>query len=265
MTERLRFDANLKWLFTERPFLERFDAAAAAGFSAVEFASPYEYPASDLRRRLNDAGLKQILINTPAGAEGSPTRQGAAAVPGAEQEYREGLMRALEYATELGAGLVHAMAGIRPADVTRERSFATLVANVAWSAEQAHGTGVRLVLEAINKRDSPGFGLESMETAATVADIVGVENVGILFDVYHAQVDRGDVVTRFLQLLPNIAHVQVADNPGRHEPGSGEIGYSFVFDQIAASGYLGWIGCEYAPAAETELGLSWIHDLAGLE
>ena len=263
MSRRLKFDANLKWLFTERPFLERFDAAAAAGFTAVEFASPYEYSAIDLRRRLDDAGLQQILINTPAGPDGSATKNGAACIPGAEVEFRDGVTLALEYATQLGAGLIHVMAGIRPAEVTEHDSFDTFVANIGWAADQARSAGVRLVLEAINKRDTPGFGLASMEVAASVAELIGLDAVGVLFDVYHAQVDRGDITTRFANLLPSIGHVQVADNPGRHEPGTGEVAYGYLFGQIARSGYSGWIGCEYTPARETVEGLSWMTDLAG--
>jgi hydroxypyruvate isomerase len=258
MSGRLRFDANLKWLFTEVPFLERFDEAAKAGFTAVEYAAPYDYSAGELRRRLDDAGLHQILINTPSGPDGSPTRNGAACVPGAEREFREGVVKALDYATELGAPLVHLMAGVRPAEVDEDRSFATLVLNVGWAAEQARTCGVRLVLEAINKRDVPGFGLASMEAAATVAEVVGNDAVSVLFDIYHAQVDRGDLALRLDALLPCVGHIQVADNPGRHEPGTGEIAYPFIFEKIADSGYPGWIGCEYAPLGDTLQGLGWL-------
>ena len=254
----VRLAANLKWMFTEVPFAERFDAAAEAGFTAVEFASPYELTPAEVRRLLDDAGLAQILINTPAGAPGSATASGAAYVPGAEQEFRDGVLRALEYADVLGARVVHAMAGIRPAEADIDAAFATYVSNISWAAEQARGTGVRLVLEAINKRDQPGYGLASMETAAAVAQAVDPAVVGVLFDVYHAQVDRGNVIERFERLHPLVAHVQIADNPGRGEPGTGEIAYERVLARIAQSGYAGWIGCEYAPFAGTREGLSWI-------
>ncbi|WP_337002480.1 MULTISPECIES: hydroxypyruvate isomerase family protein [unclassified Microbacterium] len=254
----VRLAANLKWMFTELPFVERFDAAAEAGFTAVEFASPYELAPAEVRRLLDDAGLRQILINTPAGAPASATASGAAYVPGAEQEFRDGLLRALEYADVLGAGVVHAMAGIKPADADEDTAFATYQANISWAADQARGTGVRLALEAINKRDQPGYGLDSMETAAAVARAVDPETVGVLFDVYHAQVDRGNIIERFEQLFPVIVHVQIADNPGRGEPGTGEIAYERVLDRIAQSGYPGWIGCEYGPVAGTREGLSWI-------
>ncbi|MFS0911146.1 hydroxypyruvate isomerase family protein [Microbacterium sp. 179-I 3D2 NHS] len=254
----VRLAANLKWLFTEVPFAQRFAAAAEAGFTAVEFASPYELAPAEVRQLLDDAGLQQILINTPAGPAGSPTASGAAYVPGAEQEFRDGVLCALEYAAVLGTRVIHVMAGIRPADVDPDRAFATYVRNISWAADQARGTGVRLALEAINKRDQPGFGLASMETAAAVAEAVDPDVVGVLFDVYHAQVDRGNVIERFEQLRPVVAHVQVADNPGRGEPGTGEIAYERVLARIAQSGYDGWIGCEYAPVAGTREGLSWI-------
>ncbi|MDQ0727632.1 hydroxypyruvate isomerase family protein [Microbacterium sp. W4I20] len=254
----VRLAANLKWMFTEVPFVERFAAAAEAGFTAVEFASPYELAPAEVRRLLDDAGLAQILINTPAGPAGSPTASGAAYVPGARQEFRDGVLRALEYAGALDARVVHVMAGIRPAEVDADLAFATYVSNISWAAEQARGTGVRLALEAINKRDQPGYGLASMETAAAVAQAVDPEVVGVLFDVYHAQVDRGNVIERFERLHPLIAHVQIADNPGRGEPGTGEIAYERVLARIARSGYAGWIGCEYAPVAGTRDGLSWL-------
>ena len=258
MNAPLRFDANLKWLFTEVPFLERFDKAAEAGFSAVEYASPYEYSASELNRRLLDAGVRQILINTPAGSPGTPSQNGSACIPGLESDFRQDVSRALDYASALGAPLIHLMAGVRPPDIAAERSFATYVLNVGWAAERARAAGVRLVLEAINKRDVPRFGLDSMETAAVVAEQVGLDAVGVLFDIYHAQVDRGDLATRLATLLPFVGHIQVADNPGRHEPGTGEIAYPFLFDLIQRSSYDGWIGCEYAPLTDTVSGLNWL-------
>ncbi|WP_324650290.1 hydroxypyruvate isomerase family protein [Georgenia sp. H159] len=254
---RIRLAANLKWMYTELPFEQRFDAAAASGFTGVEFASPYDLPAERIRRLLDQAGLEQALINTPAGPKGSPTAMGAAYVPGASEEFRAGVRSALEYATTLGAPVVHVMAGLRPQDVDPELAFATYVANIGWAAAQARGSGVRVVLEAINKRDQPTYGLRTMETAAAVAEAVDAATVGVLFDVYHAQVDRGNVIERFESLLPWIGHIQIADNPGRGEPGTGEIAYDRVLARIAASDYSGWIGCEYGPVAGTEEGLAW--------
>ncbi|HEY6799690.1 MAG TPA: TIM barrel protein [Agromyces sp.] len=254
---RVRLAANLKWMYTEVPFEERFDRAAASGFTGVEFASPYDLPAQRIREMLDQAGLEQALINTPAGAKGSPTVMGAAYVPGAREEFRAGVLTALEYATVIDAPVIHVMAGLRPADADADLAFATYVANIGWAAEQARGSGIRLVLEAINKRDQPSYGLQTMETAAAVAEAVDPAIVGVLFDVYHAQVDGGNVIERFERLLPRVGHIQIADNPGRGEPGTGEIAYDRVLTRIAASDYAGWIGCEYGPIAGTEAGLSW--------
>lgn len=258
---RLKLAANLKWLFTELPFRERFDAAATAGFTGVEYSSPYEFEASELVRRLSDAGLGQILINTPVGPAGSRTQNGAAAVPGAEREFRDGLERALEYATALGAERLHVMAGVRAEGVSTTDAMAVYTDNLAWAAERAAPTGVRLVLEAINKRDQPRFAVESFEDAAQVAQQTDPSVVGVLFDVYHAQVDRGNLIERFRALQPLIAHVQVADNPGRGEPGTGEIAYAHVLAAIAEAGYDGWIGCEYRPVTQTVAGLDWIETM----
>ncbi|MBF8189398.1 TIM barrel protein [Nonomuraea sp. K274] len=261
MPSELRFDANLKWLFTELPFERRFDAAAAAGFLAVEYASPYEHDPAALNRRLKDAGLEQILINTPAGAPGTPGRSGYACIPGQVAEFRDGVSRALEYAVALGSDFVHVMGGLRPAGVSRDRAFARFVTNIAWAAEQARGTGVRLLLEAQNNRDAPGFILDTQAQAAAVVDAVDADNVGIMFDAYHAQIDEGDLVTKIAELAPYTWHYQVADPPSRHEPGTGEIGWPAVFRAIGDTGYTGWIGCEYRPAGATTDGLGWIEEL----
>ncbi|WP_460795901.1 hydroxypyruvate isomerase family protein [Microbacterium sp. GXF0217] len=257
----LRFDANIKWLFTEVDFLERFDAAAAAGFIGVEYAAPYPYPASELRRRLSDAGLTQVLINTPTGQPGTPERQGIACMPDKAAQFRSDFELALEYAVELDSRFIHVMAGLRPDDVSRDRAFARFVSNISWASQAAAGTDVRIVLEAQNKRDAPGFILDTQSHAAAVAEAVDADNVGLMFDVYHAQIDEGDLLTTFRQVLPWVFHVQVADPPGRAEPGSGEINFRTVFEAIAASDYDGWIGCEYAPAGDTVAGLSWITEL----
>ncbi|OEV12409.1 hydroxypyruvate isomerase family protein [Streptomyces nanshensis] len=257
----IRLAANLKWLFTELPFEERFDAAAQAGFRAVEFPSPYALAPSRVRRLLDAAGLEQVLVNTPAGPAGSATAAGAAYVPGAREEFRAGVERALEYAAVLGTRVVHVMAGVRPQDSDPDAAFAGYVANIAWAADRARGSGVRLALEAINRRDQPGYGLASMETAAAVAQAVDPETVGVLFDVYHAQVSGGNVIERFETLRTAVAHVQIADNPGRGEPGTGEIAYARVLERIAGSGYPGWVGCEYEPASGTAEGLVWTKGL----
>lgn len=258
----VRIAANLKWLYTELPFEQRFDAAAASGFTGVEFASPYELPAARVRELLDAAGLALALINTPGGPVGSATAMGAAYVPGARDEFRAGVLRALEYSAVLGNDVIHVMSGLRPADADADLAFATYVANISWAADQARGTGVRIALEAINKRDQPRYGLATMEIAAAVAEAVDPAVVGVLFDVYHAQVDGGNLIDRYQQLLPRIAHIQIADNPGRGEPGTGEIAYDRVLAEIAESTYSGWIGCEYGPLAGTEAGLTWTERMA---
>lgn len=252
-----RLDANLKWLFTELPFEQRFEAAAAAGFTGVEYASPYEYPATELVRRLVDAGLKQVLINSPAGAAGSPGRSGYACIPDLVSEFRDGITTALEYATALGASYVHVMGGIRPPHVRWDHAFATFVTNITWAAEQAAGTGVTLLLEAQNQRDAPGFVLDSLGQAASVVRAVDSPNLALMFDVYHCQVTEGDVLTRLRELFPLIRHVQIADPPTRSEPGTGELNWDAVFGEFRALAYQGWVGCEYRPAEGTVAGLTW--------
>jgi hydroxypyruvate isomerase len=256
----LAFDANLKWLFTELPFEQRFDAAAAAGFTAVEYASPYEYEPARLRTLLSDAGLEQILINTPMGPAGTPTRAGIACFPDRVDEYRDGVLRGLEYATALDSRFLHVVAGMRPDGVDRDRAFARYVANIVWAAEQARGTGVRLLLEMQNPIDSPDFVLESQTQAAAVADAAGPDAVGLLFDFYHVQLHGGNLINTAREVWPSIAHLQIADPPARTEPGTGEIGWQAIFDFLRDSHYDGWIGLEYRPATETVPGLAWLKE-----
>ena len=253
----LRFDVNLGWLFTELPFERRFEAAAQAGFTAVEYASPYEYTPDFLIGCLNDAGLEQVLINTPAGAPGSATGYGAACLPDRVGEFREGLLRALEYAVALDAGVIHVMGGIRPSEVARDYALATYIANIGWAVEQAASTGVTLALEAINQRDAPGFILRSIDEAAAVVRALGTSRLGVLFDIYHCQITDGDLAVRLTDLMPITAHIQIAEPPARSEPGTGEIAWEFVFEHIRSLGYVGWIGCEYRPGGGTLEGLGW--------
>jgi hydroxypyruvate isomerase len=257
----LRFDANLKWLFTELDFLDRFDAAAEAGFTGIEYADPYSYKPAELRRRLDDSGLQQILINSPTGASGTPEERGSACLPDGTTQFRDGFERALDYAVELGSQFIHVMAGARPENVSRDRAFARLVTNIGWAAQTARSTDVRIVLEAQNRRDSPRFILQSQSQAAAVAEAIDADNVGIMFDIYHVQVNEGDLITRLGEHLPNAFHLQLADPPGRHEPGTGEIDFPAVFDVIRESSYAGWIGCEYKPLKGTVAGLSWMEKL----
>lgn len=255
----LRFDANLRWLFTEVPFERRFEAAARAGFTAVELGAPYTHAAPRIRTLLDDAGLTPVLINSPHGPPGSATHNGLACIPGARDEFRRGFDTALEYAHALGSGLVHVLGGVRPPGVPAGRARDEYVRNIAWAAERSAHTGVTLVLEAINQRDAPGFVLTSLEQAAGIVHEIGAGHVGLLFDVYHCQVGQGDVTRRLTRHFPLIRHIQVADAPARTEPGSGELNWDFLFDRAGALGYRGWIGCEYRPATTTETGLTWLN------
>jgi hydroxypyruvate isomerase len=251
-----RFAANLSMMFNEVAFLDRFDAAASAGFKGVEFLFPYDHPAAEIRRRLDGGGLTQALFNMPPG-DWAKGERGIAALPGREAEFREGVRRSLDYADALGCKLVHAMAGIPPAGVSPVTAAAVYAANLAWAAEQAHEAGVRVVIEPINHRDMPGYFLNTQAQGAAFVDAIGRDRLGLQFDVYHVQVTEGDITKRMEQFVPVIAHMQIADVPARNEPGTGEIGWEFVFRRMDELGYQGWVGCEYRPAGDTVQGLAW--------
>lgn len=251
-----RFAANLSMMFNEVAFLDRFDAAAQAGFKAVEFLFPYDHPAAEIRRRLDGAGLEQVLFNMPPGDWGAGER-GVACLPGRQGEFRDGVKRALDYAGALGCRTVHCMAGIKPAGLSLDAAAAIYVANLSWAAEQAAAQGVRIALEPINHRDMPGFFLRTTAQGAAIVEALGTDRLGLQFDIYHCQVSEGDITKRIEALLPVIAHMQLADVPGRNEPGTGEIAWDYVFGRIDALGYDGWIGCEYRPLGETVAGLAW--------
>ncbi|HZF74205.1 MAG TPA: 2-oxo-tetronate isomerase [Acetobacteraceae bacterium] len=251
-----RFAANLSMMFTELPFLDRFAAARAAGFEAVEFLFPYEFPAAEIARRLKDNGLKQVLFNAPPG-DWAAGERGTAALPDRREEFREGIRRALDYAAALECPRLHVMAGLAPAGVPHDTLTATFAANLDFAAELAMKAGVKPVIEPINHRDIPGFFLNTTDQAAAIIQALGPERVGMQFDLYHCQITEGDIVKRVERHLPLIAHMQVADNPGRNEPGTGEVNWPFVFRRIDELGFRGWIGCEYRPAGETTAGLGW--------
>jgi hydroxypyruvate isomerase len=251
-----RLAANLSMMFNEVDFLDRFDAAAKAGFAGVEYLFPYEHPAADIRARLQANGLTQVLFNMPPG-DWAKGERGLASLPGRQAAFRDGVGRALDYAAALDCRQVHCMAGIPPAEVPFATAAAVYAANLAWAAEQAASAGVKILLEPINHRDMPGFHLNTIAQAAAVIAAIGAESLGLQFDIYHCQVTEGDITERVAAHLPIIAHMQIADVPARHEPGTGEIGWDFVFPRIAALGYAGWIGCEYRPAGETVAGLGW--------
>jgi hydroxypyruvate isomerase len=251
-----RFAANLSMMFTEVPFLDRFARARAAGFEAVEFLFPYEQPPAEIARRLQDNGLRQVLFNAPPG-DWAAGERGCAALPGRAAEFREGIRRALDYAAALACPSLHVMAGLAPAGARRDTLLATYAINLAWAAEECAKAGVRPVIEPINHRDIPGYVLNTTEEAAALIEAVGRDRLGMQFDLYHCQVTEGDLVKRLERHMPLIAHMQVADVPGRHEPGTGEVNWPHVFRAIDSLGYQGWIGCEYRPSGLTEDGLGW--------
>ena len=248
--------ANLSMMFNEVPFLDRFDAAAKAGFKGVEFLFPYDFPAIELKRRLDANGLTQALFNMPPGDWANGER-GLASLPGRQAEFRDSVKKALDYADILDCKLIHCMAGIPPAGTSPVTAAALFAANLAWAGEQAKAAGRRLALEPINHRDMPGFHLNTVEQGAAVVDAIGIDRVGLQFDIYHCQVTQGDVTKRMEALIARIVHMQIADVPARHEPGTGELGWEFIFRRIDALGYTGWVGCEYRPAGDTVAGLAW--------
>ena len=251
-----RFAANLSMMFNEVPFLDRFALAAKAGFKGVEFLFPYEHEAAEIAARLKDNGLQQVLFNAPAG-DFAKGERGMAAIPGKQAAFRDSIKMALEYATSLACPRLHIMAGLKPEGVAHDTLTAVYGANLAYAAEECAKVGVKPIIEPINHRDIPGFFLNTTDQAAAIIAAVGPEKLGMQFDLYHCQITEGDVVKRVEKHLPLIAHMQVADTPGRHEPGTGEVNWPFVFKTIDALGFRGWIGCEYRPAGETLAGLSW--------
>jgi 2-dehydrotetronate isomerase len=253
-----RFAANISTMFTDRFFAERIQAAADAGFKAVECQFPYEVEAGELEARLDRAGLDLVLLNTPPGDFAAGER-GLAGLPGREAEFRAGLDRALEYASRLGCPQIHIMAGIPPQGVAKEACLETYRANLRVAADACGRAGKRALIEPINSRDIPGYLLNtSDEGAALVAD-VGADGLGLQFDLYHVQIMTDDLARSFERHLPIIGHVQIAGVPERHEPDVGEINYPYLFELMDRLGYAGWVGCEYFPAGKTEDGLGWAY------
>ncbi|HEX7892507.1 MAG TPA: hydroxypyruvate isomerase [Ramlibacter sp.] len=252
-----RFAANLTMLFTERPFLDRFAAARAAGFTAVEYLFPYDYPKEELAARLRAHGLKQVLHNLPAG-DWAAGERGIACHPGRVDEFRAGVERAIPYAHALDCGQLNCLAGKVPQGVTPEQAHATFVANLGFAARRLREAGIRLLVEPINTYDIPGFFLNRTEQAIAILDEVASDNLLLQYDVYHAQRMEGELTATLQRHLARIGHIQVADNPGRNEPGTGEIHYPFLFRQLDASGWKGYVGCEYKPRGDTLAGLAWM-------
>lgn len=258
----MRLAANLSMLFGEVGFLDRFEAAAAAGFTAVEYLFPYEHSPAELASRLEANGLSQALFNLPAGDWAAGDR-GLACLPERTDEFRDGVGLAAEYASALGCKTVNALAGIAPIGSDPGRHTATLVENLAFAAEELSGQGIRLVTEPINTIDIPGFFLTTTSQARGVVEQVGSDNLLIQYDAYHMQIMEGDLARTIKHNFELIGHVQIADNPGRHEPGTGEINYPFLLRHLDRLGYEGFVGCEYRPAAGTVEGLDWAKEHLG--
>ncbi len=252
-----RFAANLSMLFTEVPLLDRFERAARAGFSCVEIQFPYEVAAQDLRDRLLANRLKMVLLNLPAG-DWTAGDRGIACDPARVAEFRDGLPRAIAYAKALGVPQVNCLAGKAPGGADDALVRKTFVTNLRFAAKALKGEGMKLLIEPINNFDVPGFWLNRTALAISVLDEVDAENAFVQYDVYHAQRHEGDLANTLSHHVARIAHVQVADNPGRHEPGTGEINFGFLFAHLTRIGYEGYIGCEYVPKASTESGLPWL-------
>ena len=257
-----RFSANLSMLFQEHDFLDRFDAAARAGFKGVEYLGPYDHAPDEVAARLKRNGLTQVLFNVPSGNWAGGER-GIAVLPDRVDEFRAGVDKAITYAKTLGCGQINCLAGIAPAGADRARLEETFVANLKFAAEKLGQAGVKLLVEPINTRDIPGFFLTNTKQGLDILEKVGSPNLYLQYDIYHMQIMEGDLARTIEANLSRIAHIQLADNPGRHEPGTGEINYPFLYDFIDGLGYTGWIGAEYKPKAGTEAGLGWFREFAG--
>jgi hydroxypyruvate isomerase len=253
----MRLAANLSMLFGEVDFLDRFKAAADAGFTAVEYLLPYSYTTAELAERLEANGLAQALFNMPVG-DWNGGERGLACLPDRVSEFREGVGQAAEYAKALGCGRVNALAGLIPEGADPDELNATFVDNLSYAANELKKSGIHAITEPINdKVDIPGFFLTSTSQARDAIAAAGSDNLFIQYDIYHMQIMEGDLIRTVEANLDLIDHIQLADHPGRHEPGTGEINYSFLLPQLDAIGYKGFVGCEYKPLADTAEGLGW--------
>ena len=251
-----KFAANLSFIFQEVEFLDRFAAAAECGFKAVEYLSPYEHPPEVIAERLSRHGLVQALFNMPPGNWAAGER-GVGALAGREQEFRDGVEKALVYAKATNCRLLHAMAGVLPAAGDRSAAERVYIANLRYAAERLAREGITVIIEPINNRDIPGYFLNTTTQAMSLIERVGHPNLELQLDLYHVQIMEGDLAHHIRSLAGHYPHVQIAGNPGRNEPDVGEINYPFLFDLFDEVGYSGWIGCEYRPKGETRAGLGW--------
>jgi hydroxypyruvate isomerase len=252
-----RFSANLTFLFTELPFLERFAAAKAAGFDAVEYVCLFDHAPEVLAAQLQQHGLKQVLLNIPHGNWAAGER-GIAILPERRDEFRASVASTIRYCHALDCQMVNCLAGITPAHANPAELNTTFIANLRFAAASLKAEGIRLLIEPINTRDIPGFYLNRTPEAHAIIQAVGSDNLFIQHDLYHMQIMEGDLAMTLTKYLAHIAHIQLADNPGRHEPGTGEINYPFLFAHLDRLGYPGHIGCEYKPSTTTLNSLGWM-------
>ena len=252
-----KFSANLSMLFTERTFLDRFEAAAQAGFRGVEYVGPYDFPAAEIAARLQANGLTQALFNLPPG-DWTKGERGLACLPSRIAEFRVGVDKAIDYAHALGCQTVNCLAGIPTPGVSAEETWRTLIENLRYAARRLEHAGVSLVVEPINPFDMPGFLLNRSATALQAIDEADAANLKLQYDIYHMQRVEGELALTMERHLERIGHIQIAGAPGRHEPDIGEINYPFLIERLEALGYAGWIGAEYRPKGRTEDGLDWL-------
>ena len=255
-----QFAANLTMLFTELPFLDRFAAARKAGFKAVEFLFPYAWPAQQIKDLLDANQLQLVLHNLPAG-DWDAGERGIACHPNRVQEFREGVTQAIAYATTLGVKQLNCLVGKLPSNASSLEIDQTVIENLRFAASALREHDIALLIEPINTFDIPGFYLSRTQQALDLIEKVGADNLFVQYDIYHMQRMEGEIAATLSKHLSRIRHVQLADNPGRNEPGTGELNYRFLFQHLDAIGYTGWIGCEYKPLGKTEDGLGWIDTL----
>jgi hydroxypyruvate isomerase len=256
-----KFAANLSMMFTDAPFLERFALARDAGFDAVEFLFPYAYDAADIAERLRRHQLKLVLHNLPAG-DWNAGERGIACDPRRADEFREGVQTTIDYALELGVRQLHCMAGKTPPGLAPERARETLIENLRYAAAKLAPHGINLLIEPINHYDIPHYFLNHSKQALHIIAEAACPNLFLQYDIYHMQRMEGELSNTIRANLPLIKHIQIADTPGRNEPGTGEINYRHLFALIDQLGYDGWLGCEYIPAGDTQAGLGWRQALA---
>jgi hydroxypyruvate isomerase len=252
-----KFAANLTLQFNEVPFIKRFEAAAQAGFKAVEFLFPYEHSADEIAAQLKLHRLENVLFNMPPG-DWAAGERGLACLPGRQEEFRAGVAKALAYAGVLGTPRLHAMAGLLPAGADPALHRATYMANLKYAAGEAARQGIMLLIEPINTRDIPRYFLNTQADAHAIREQVGAPNLKVQMDFYHVQIVEGDIAMKVRRYLPHIGHIQIAGVPERNEPDTGEINYPYLFRLLDQLGYDGWLGCEYRPAKGTVEGLGWM-------